>query len=73
MPNIKESKRFILKEVETESQFDWNIYDLLEEINRDRSEQWSDYDESDWEEGWFSWCEGDIYTLISIVYNRIRR
>ena len=25
--------------------------DILEEINRDRSEEWTDYDETDWREG----------------------
>lgn len=27
------------------------LKDILEEINRDRSEEWIDYDESDWREG----------------------
>ena len=26
---------------------EWNIHEVLEEINRDRSEEWTDYDESD--------------------------
>lgn len=30
---------------------EWNIHEVLEEINRDRSEEWTDYDESDWLEG----------------------
>ena len=68
--NYMYTKAFILKEIESGEQFDWNIYDLLEEINRDRSEDWTDYNESDWEEGWFSWCEDDFYTLKSVVYNR---
>jgi len=27
------------------------LSDILEEINRDRSEEWTDYDETDWREG----------------------
>ena len=30
---------------------EWNIHEVLEEINRDRSDEWTDYDESDWLEG----------------------
>lgn len=29
----------------------WTLDEILEEINRDRSEEWTDYDESDWKEG----------------------
>ena len=31
--------------------FTWNVKQILEEINRDRSEEWTDYDETDWQEG----------------------
>ena len=31
------------------------------EINRDRSEDWTDYDVSDWREGWEHWVKGDGY------------
>ena len=27
------------------------LSDILDEINRDRSEGWTDYDETDWQEG----------------------
>lgn len=48
---------------EQESQ-EWTLEQILEEINRDRSEEWTDYDESDWQEGWKEWVEGDgIYTM----------
>ena len=30
---------------------EWNVHEVLEEINRDRSEEWTDYDESDWLDG----------------------
>jgi len=64
----RKEKMFILSEIELKYKFMWNTEELLEEINRDRSEDWEDYDSSDWEEGWFAWCEGDCYTLNSIIY-----
>ena len=39
--------------------------DVLEEINRDRSDTWSEYNETDWKEGWEHWIEGDgYYTMV---------
>lgn len=29
----------------------WDVQQILDEVNSDRSEEWEDYDESDWEEG----------------------
>ena len=29
----------------------WDVQQILNEVNCDRSEEWEDYDESDWEEG----------------------
>lgn len=59
---------YILKDVETGQTYKWRLQDILEEINRDRSDKWTPYDETDWEEGWREWCEGDIYTLIGPAY-----
>lgn len=53
-----------VKDLTTQEIYEWTIEDVLEEINRDRSSKWTDYDESDWEEGWDAWCEGDVYTMI---------
>ena len=30
---------------------EWTVAEILEEINRDHSGDWTDYDESDWREG----------------------
>ena len=38
---------------------EWNIHEVLEEINRDRSDEWTDYDESDWLEG-LDWTDYDL-------------
>ena len=43
---------------------EWYLSDILEEINRDRSDEWIDYDETDWREGWNEWVEGEFYQLI---------
>jgi hypothetical protein len=45
----------------------WNIDDVLYEINRDTSSEWSEYTVEDWVDGWAEWCEGDVYTMYSIV------
>lgn len=57
-------KTFKVKDLHTGEVFDWSLQDILAEINRDHSDKWTDYDESDWEEGWNEWCEGYYYTLI---------
>ena len=41
---------------------DW----ILNEINRDRSGKWTNYDETDWKDGWYEWCEGDTYKIINL-------
>ena len=57
--------KYTFKELETGNLYHWTITEILEEINRDRSDEWSAYDESDWREGWNEWCEGDYYTLVT--------
>jgi hypothetical protein len=58
-----------IKDIATGEVMTWTLDQVLEEINRDRSGAWIDYDENDWEEGWDEWCEGDFYTLIGVCYN----
>lgn len=58
-------KKYIVKDLYSNETAEWGIEEILGEINRDRSDKWTPYDESDWEEGWYAWCEGDVYTLIS--------
>ena len=45
---------------------DW----ILNEISRDRSGsgKWTNtnYDETDWQEGWYECCEGDTYKIINL-------
>lgn len=35
--------------------YSMTLHEILDEINRDRSEEWIDYDESDWREGLEQW------------------
>lgn len=38
------------------------VKEILQEINRDHSEQWTDYDETDWREGMKEWTDYRIFT-----------
>ena len=46
-----------------------NMYEILNEINRDRSEEWTDYDQRDFIEGLEEWTD---WTLIGKL-ERIKR
>ena len=39
-----------------------SIDDILIMINEDRSEEWTDYDKTDWRDGWEEWMS-DYYEL----------
>lgn len=41
----------------------WTLEKILEEINRDRSAHWTDYDETDWREGLDEWTEYEPVVL----------
>lgn len=44
---------------------EWSMDAILDEINRDHSEDFSDYIEEDWLEGWIEWEEeGDFLTIL---------
>ncbi len=43
---------------------EWSVDEMLEYVNADRSDEWTDYDESDNLEGWNEWVEGcSDYTI----------
>ena len=46
---------------------EWTVSEMLDEINRDRSDQWTDYDESDYLEGWMEWVDRDFYRLVEKI------
>jgi hypothetical protein len=56
---------FEVKKLSNDNISIWSIKDILNEINKDRDIDWQDYDETDWLEGWFIFCEGRDYTLVS--------
>jgi len=58
------TKQYKVKDLNTNKVSDWKLSDILSEINRDNSESWEDYNETDWREGWYEWAEGDCFTLI---------
>tara|TARA_Y100000385_G_scaffold238055_1_gene252894 strand:+ start:960 stop:1100 length:141 start_codon:yes stop_codon:yes gene_type:complete len=37
------------------------LQEIIEYINADRSNEWTDYNESDWKEGWDEWVKGEGY------------
>ena len=49
----------------------WIMSDVLKEINRDRSEGWTNYNKKDWLEGWNEWIETDEF--YSIYNNKKQR
>jgi len=54
-----------VKDMNTKEILKWSIKDVLHEINRDHSEQWTDYTIDDWKEGWDAWVEGSgDYTMV---------
>lgn len=44
-------KKYLLKDVTHGDIVTWTVKEILDEINRDRSEEWTPYDENDWMEG----------------------
>lgn len=45
------SKVYKIRDVEDGSVYPMTLPMILEELNRDRSEEWTNYDETDWREG----------------------
>jgi len=54
------SKIYTLKNTLDGSVVKWTLPQILEEINRDRSDEWSDYDEWDWKEGLDTFTEYEL-------------
>ena len=47
----------------------WTMKDVLHEINRDHSEAFTPYDETDWKEGWKEWVSPEYHTMLGEVVN----
>ena len=56
-------EQFVLKNAMNENEkfcLVFNMYELLQEINRDHSDQWTDYDQRDFEEGLGEWTSYEL-------------
>jgi hypothetical protein len=53
-------KTYIIRDIEYNTTFQMSLEEILQEINRDRSENWQDYDETDWREGLTEWTTWEI-------------
>tara|TARA_R100000951_G_scaffold100256_2_gene91009 strand:+ start:2492 stop:2683 length:192 start_codon:yes stop_codon:yes gene_type:complete len=61
-------RKFKIRDIGTGNILYWSIADMVGEINRDRADGWSDYEEADWEEGWFAWVDGVCLELLEEIY-----
>ena len=48
---VNMSKVYKIRDVEDGTVYPMTLPMILEELNRDRSEKWANYDETDWREG----------------------
>lgn len=56
-----------VKNIQSGEIFLWTLTEVLEEVNRDHSDEFTPFDESDWQSGWDEWvAESGFYTLIEI-------
>ena len=39
----------------------WSMQEVLNEINRDHSAEFTDYDAIDWSEGWSEWVDPECH------------
>lgn len=60
---------YLLKYTEDNSKVIMTLEEILVEINRDRSDEWTDYDVSGWKEGLSEWTEYRIEAEIGAITN----
>jgi len=58
------NKTYKVKDLDTGIIHAWTFDQVLAEINRDHSDEWLEYNKTDWKEGWRNWVEGDYYSMI---------
>jgi len=56
------SKVYKIRDVEDGSVYMMTLPMILEELNRDRSDEWTDYDETDWLEGLAEFTTYEVVT-----------
>ena len=60
---INTMEKYKIKDLLSGAIYEWTVRDCLNEINRDRSDEWTNYDEADWREGWDQWVEGEYLSI----------
>ena len=53
-------EKYILKNTQTGEIVEKTLNEILQNINRDRSDEWTPYDETDWEEGLETFTEFEL-------------
>jgi hypothetical protein len=56
--------KYKIKDTESGKIHLWSVDQIVEEINRDRSEAWKPYNQTDWKEGWNHWVEGECFEIV---------
>ena len=59
-----------IKDLSNGKIYNWTVSDILGEINRDRSGEWQDYDETDWKDGWDFWIETNTQEFYTMDLNK---
>lgn len=54
--------KFLVRDTETGSEYWWTVKQILHEVNRDRSDEWTDYNETDFMEGLEEMTEYEFVT-----------
>ncbi|MEQ1762124.1 MAG: hypothetical protein ABL984_03155 [Pyrinomonadaceae bacterium] len=57
---------FVVRNMDTKQPLIWALEQLIDEINRDRSSDWSDFTPFNWRQGWDEFVEGKGYQLITL-------
>jgi len=70
---MQKNNEYLVKDLENNKVTVWNLNQILEEINRDRSENWQPYNKKDWLEGWNEWVEGIGYTILCSYIDNLRK
>jgi len=61
-------KKYLIRNVETKEVFEWAVAEMLEEINRNYSNEFTPYNEENYLDGWHEWVEGcGYYKLVDLL------
>jgi len=59
--------RYLIKNRETKKIRVWSLQQVVNEINRDRSDEWTPYNKTDWKEGWKNFVEDDEFCPFTMI------